>query len=130
MCFSYAVNFDKEALQSRLQLDDLMIPESGFFFSAFAWPKLPVIVSENDKLTATVKQWGLIPSWAGDEKKASELRNLAFNAKGETMAEKPMFRNAFKHSRCLIPASGFFEWRELNKKKYPKVKYVSTNSIN
>lgn len=119
MCFSYSVNFNAEALKSRLQLDEIMLPQSGFFFSAFTWPKLPVIVSENGKLKAVEKQWGLIPSWCKDEENAQELRKLALNAKGETVHQKPMFRGGFKHGRCLVPAAGFYEWREVNRKKYP-----------
>ena len=119
MCFSYAVNFNADALQSRLQLEDIMLPSSGFFFSGFTWPVLPVIVGKNHQFSATEMQWGLVPSWTKDEEQAVELRKLSLNAKGETVAEKPMFRNAFKSGRCLIPALGFYEWREVNKKKYP-----------
>ncbi|MEI6434511.1 MAG: SOS response-associated peptidase [Bacteroidota bacterium] len=51
--------------------------------------------------------WGLIPYWAKD----SAIGNKLINARGETVAEKPSFRNAFKNRRCLVPATGFFEWR-------------------
>ena len=52
--------------------------------------------------------WGLIPSWAKDRKISSHL----INARSETVAEKPSFRSAFKHRRCLIPVSGYFEWAQ------------------
>lgn len=128
MCFSYSVNFNADALKSRMQLEDLILPESGYFFSAFTWPHLPVIVGEKVKLKSCIKQWGLIPGWCKDEQQSMELRKLALNAKGETISEKPMFRNAFKNGRCLIPAAGFFEWRDVNKKKYPYYIYPSNNS--
>ncbi len=51
-------------------------------------------------------RWGLIPFWAEDSANGSRT----FNARGETVASKPSFRNAFKHGRCLIPADGFYEW--------------------
>ncbi len=51
-------------------------------------------------------QWGLIPFWSKDQK----IRNNLFNARSETAAEKPAFRSAFKNRRCLIPATGFYEW--------------------
>jgi putative SOS response-associated peptidase YedK len=51
-------------------------------------------------------RWGLIPSWAKDEKIGAQC----INARVETVAEKPAFRSAFKSRRCLIPASGYFEW--------------------
>jgi putative SOS response-associated peptidase YedK len=53
-------------------------------------------------------RWGLIPSWASDPKIAYKL----LNARSETVAEKPSFRAAFKQRRCLIPASGFYEWQK------------------
>ncbi|REJ71686.1 MAG: SOS response-associated peptidase [Planctomycetota bacterium] len=55
-------------------------------------------------------RWGLIPSWAKDEKIGSRL----INARGETVAEKPSFRSAFKRRRCLVPADGFYEWKKLD----------------
>ena len=52
-------------------------------------------------------RWGLIPSWAKDAK----IGNSLINARGETVAEKPAFRAAFKVRRCLIPTGGFYEWQ-------------------
>lgn len=119
MCFSYAVNFNAEALKSKFLLEELILPASGFFFSAFTWPQLPVLEYNQGRWEANNKQWGLIPNWCQSEQQALELRKLSLNAKGETVQEKPMFRHAFRTGRCLVPAAGFFEWREFNKKKYP-----------
>jgi putative SOS response-associated peptidase YedK len=52
-------------------------------------------------------RWGLIPGWW---KKTAKNMPATFNARAESVAEKPMFRNAFKDRRCIIPASGFYEW--------------------
>lgn len=61
-------------------------------------------------------RWGLIPSWAKDEK----IGYKTFNARGETAAEKPSFRSAFKRRRCLVIADSFYEWvRDGSKKKTP-----------
>ncbi|MBB3228119.1 putative SOS response-associated peptidase YedK [Luteibacter sp. Sphag1AF] len=60
-------------------------------------------------------RWGLIPSWAKDLKVASRL----FNARAETVNESKVFRSAFRRHRCLIPASGFFEWKGEPRHKQP-----------
>jgi putative SOS response-associated peptidase YedK len=52
-------------------------------------------------------RWGLIPGWW---KKSIKEVPATFNARSDTVAEKPMFRNAFRERRCIIPASGYFEW--------------------
>jgi len=60
-------------------------------------------------------RWGLIPFWADDMKIGARL----INARGETVAEKPAFRTAFRKRRCLILADGFYEWQTINRKKQP-----------
>jgi putative SOS response-associated peptidase YedK len=60
-------------------------------------------------------RWGLIPSWAEDKKIGARL----INARAETAAEKPAFRSAFRHRRCLLPADGFYEWQRRDGKKQP-----------
>ena len=54
-----------------------------------------------------VVRWGLIPSWSKDEK----IAYRTINARAETVAEKPAFRASFKARRCLVPATGFYEWQ-------------------
>ncbi|QUY44146.1 SOS response-associated peptidase [Acaryochloris marina] len=56
-------------------------------------------------------QWGLIPGWAKDP----SIGNNLINARCETAHEKPSFRSAIKYRRCLIPASGFYEWQKVDK---------------
>ena len=55
-----------------------------------------------------VLHWGLVPFWAKD----SSIGARMINARGESVAEKPAFRAAFRHRRCLIPANGFYEWKK------------------
>jgi putative SOS response-associated peptidase YedK len=60
-------------------------------------------------------RWGLIPSWAKDPAIGSRM----FNARAETLAEKPSFREAFKKRRCLIVADGFYEWQKSGSVRTP-----------
>ncbi len=55
----------------------------------------------------TLAQWGLVPHWMKELPTGKPM----INARAETVAEKPFFRGAFQHHRCLIPANGFYEWR-------------------
>ncbi len=66
-----------------------------------------VIPRGGDRLELVPMRWGLIPSWW---KKTAKEAPSTFNARAETVARKPMFRAAFKRSRCVIPASGYYEW--------------------
>ncbi len=60
-------------------------------------------------------KWGLIPFWAKDP----SIGNRMINARAESIAEKPAFRNAFQRRRCLVIADGFYEWRKEGKHKVP-----------
>ena len=70
---------------------------------------------EDGKNRFATMKWGLIPSWAKDP----SIGNRMINARSETVAEKPAFRHAVRHCRCVIPASGFFEWRAEGGRKLP-----------
>jgi putative SOS response-associated peptidase YedK len=72
-------------------------------------PSQPVMMVRQDvsgQRELVSVNWGLIPSWAEDP----SISHSLINARGETVAEKPSFRAAFKHRRCIIPISGFYEW--------------------
>jgi putative SOS response-associated peptidase YedK len=65
---------------------------------------------ETTERTLDTLRWGLVPFWAKDVKVGTSM----INAKAETVAEKPAYREAFKNRRCLIPADGFYEWKKLD----------------
>lgn len=69
---------------------------------------------------ATFLKWGLVPGWAKDP----AVGNKLINARSETVAEKPSFREAFRRRRCLVPADGFFEWSRRGAAKRPFYFYV------
>jgi putative SOS response-associated peptidase YedK len=71
--------------------------------------------SPEGKRVLHLLKWGLVPHWAKDPGIGSKLNN----ARGESVAEKPSFREAFKRRRCLIPADAFYEWKAEGKLKQP-----------
>ncbi len=73
----------------------------------------PVVINQSGNRALTAMKWGLIPTWAKDEKM------MFINARSETAYEKPSFKNSLKGQRCLIPADGFLEWQGMGKEKQP-----------
>lgn len=81
-------------------------------------PTQQVLVVRNDfsgKKQDVVMRWGLIPSWSMNDAASARM----INARSETVHEKPAFRQAIKARRCIIPASGFYEWERHNTIKIP-----------
>ncbi len=106
MCGRFTLNATTEQLLDFFP--GLIIPEQYAPRYNIA-PTQPVAVIANnhpDQLDFFV--WGLVPSWAKDPGIGSKM----INARAETLTEKPAFRAAFRRRRCLIPATGFYEWRQ------------------
>jgi putative SOS response-associated peptidase YedK len=77
---------------------------------------IPVVRhSPEGKRVLHLLRWGLVPHWAKDAAGGARLNN----ARGESVAAKPSFRDAFRRRRCLIPASGFYEWQATGKARQP-----------
>lgn len=103
-------------------LDQLGVEMAGIAeISGLAWeprfniaPTTQVLtISQKDsKRVPVLRKWGLIPSWAKDAK----VGNSLINARADGVADKPSFRSAFKRSRCLVVADGFYEWKKLDAK--------------
>jgi putative SOS response-associated peptidase YedK len=70
---------------------------------------------QQEHVEMVMMQWGLIPNWVKDPKKSMH----PINAKAETLTEKPMFCGLLKNKRCLVPASGFYEWKKDGTRKIP-----------
>src|SRR6202040_2228107 len=78
---------------------------------------IDTVVDSDGKRQLVQMRWGLVPSrWS---KPLKELKLATFNARAETVAEKPFFREAFKRNRCLIPLSGYYEWENTLSGKQP-----------
>jgi len=120
MCVFLSLRADKANLVKRF--DSTFVEEENFgpkyVQNAFEFPKWPVISTEKPK-EISLMNWGLIPSWIKDQESALKFRVNTVNARSETIFEKPAFRRAAANKHCLILADGFFEFRELDGKKYP-----------
>jgi putative SOS response-associated peptidase YedK len=75
-----------------------------------------VVFSSEQWRELTQMRWGLVPGWW---KKSLQDLPAAFNARAESVADKPMYRDAFRQRRCIIPASGFYEWTGEKGQKQP-----------
>ncbi len=115
MCgrFTQKANADEIAREFDLE----SVPElSPRYNIAPTQPVLAVRLSPSTgKREAVFLTWGLIPRWAKDSKIGHKL----INARTETVAIKPSFRDAFKHRHCLIPTTGFYEWKKEGSRKQP-----------
>lgn len=88
--------------------------ENGFDF--FPGP----VITRDTPRVINMFHWGLIPWWVKSVKQAQEIRMRTLNCVSEEMFEKPSFRDSLKDGkRCLIPCTGFYEWRHVGKLKYP-----------
>ncbi|WP_432671740.1 SOS response-associated peptidase [Flavobacterium sp. SM2513] len=85
--------------------------------NGFDFPKTPIITNENPDIIEHYN-WGLIPTWAKEDK----IKAMTLNAKIETLEEKPSFRDAISN-RCLVIANGFYEWQWQDSKGKNKIKY-------
>ncbi len=74
---------------------------------------IPIVRLDEGRRRFALMRWGLIPAWVKDPKAFS----LLINARAESVLDKPAFRNAMRRRRCLIPADGFYEWREAGGRK-------------
>ena len=121
MCGRFTLTVDPGELQEAFNID---IP-SQYASRYNIAPSQPVAVIPNDgKHHLDFFVWGLIPSWAKDP----SIGNRMINARAETLAEKPSFKNSFRRRRCLVLADGFYEWQKQDggKGKIPMYIHLKT----
>jgi putative SOS response-associated peptidase YedK len=105
MCGRFTLKASPTELAASFEL--FREPEWGPRFNVAPSQPIGGIRNVDGQREWSLLRWGLIPSWAKDEKIGYRM----INARGETVHEKPSFRAAFKRRRCLIPVDGFYEWK-------------------
>ena len=113
MCGRFGIQYDLETLASYFEFDTASVRES-YRINLNIAPTADVIVVTHSNHPDSLRQagymrWGLIPHWVQAD--APRSRPM-FNARAETIGERPAFRVPFSRQRCLIPASGFYEWTD------------------
>ncbi len=115
MCGRFALLAPAELIAATFELITAPEPLPPRYNIAPTQPVLAIRPTAAGGRAAALFRWGLIPSWAKEISIGSRL----INARAETVTEKPAFCAAYKRRRCLIPASGFYEWRKENGRKQP-----------
>lgn len=118
MCMRYALDRPEE-VAVRFSVKGPM-PGIVPRFNIAPTQEVPIIFSENGKTCCAVARWGLVPSWKQNAKSGEWL----FNARAETLPEKPAFKGLLTGSRCIFPASGFYEWKRERGRALPYYLYV------
>lgn len=112
MCGRVTVRASGETLQRAFRLEAR--PELRARFNLAPTQAIPAVLGGGPRVMELLR-WGLIPSWAKDPSIASKL----INARAETLAEKPSFRDALGQRRCVVLVDGFYEWRRDGKARLP-----------
>ncbi|MBD3672131.1 MAG: SOS response-associated peptidase [Planctomycetaceae bacterium] len=110
MCGRFTLRLPPQELQSFFDL--VRVDEYKPRYNIAPTQDIVAIRQSSEGRIGEMMHWGLIPHWAKDRKLAARM----INARGETVSEKPSFRESFKRKRCLIPADGFYEWKDIGAK--------------
>ncbi|MGA7329172.1 MAG: SOS response-associated peptidase [Rhodomicrobium sp.] len=119
MCGRFTQSFTWTELVELYRLTGAAAPSLAASFNVAPLQMAAAVVAHENGFCLQPVRWGLLPSWAKDQTLGPKL----INARAETLAEKPAFRQALRLRRCVVPVSGFYEWRGHGREKQPY--YVS-----
>ena len=123
MCGRYAYYYLRNQLEKLLGTDRPPAdePEIGASYNVGPMQDVPILTIHSGRVRLERKVWGLVPSWAKDP----SVGVMMFNARSETLREKPAFREAMEKRRCVVPISGFYEWQALRDLKRKKPWFIA-----
>ena len=114
MCGRYVIISTPEAIRALFGYGEQ--PNFPPRYNVAPTQPIPIVRLDDGKRAFALMRWGLLPSWVKDPKTFP----LLINARGESVLEKPAFRNAMRRRRCLIPTDGFYEWQAGQKTSGPE----------
>lgn len=114
MCGRFIQCTSGEALAERFQLSTVPVLTPRYNVAPHQSVGAIRVTSAGHRTFAALR-WGLVPAWSQEPRTAYST----INARAETVASKPAYRQAFRRRRCLIPADGFYEWRKMGERKQP-----------
>jgi putative SOS response-associated peptidase YedK len=115
MCGRYLITTAPEAMRQMFRYPQQ--PNFPARYNVAPTQPVPIVRLHGGERQFALVRWGLIPGWVRDPRGFS----LLVNARCESVNDKPAFRNAMRRRRCLIPADGFYEWKDEGKQKRPYV---------
>ena len=110
MCGRYTLTMFQQQLAEEFEIYELEHLQPRYNIAPTQSAPVVHVVGEGGKRELAMHKWGLIPNWAKDP----TIGNRMINARAETAAEKPAFRSAMRRQRCLVPCTGFYEWKVLD----------------
>lgn len=113
MCGRYVITSPPAALRHLFGYGEQ--PNFPPRFNVAPTQPVPVVVRDNGARHFRLMRWGFLPAWVKDPRKFA----LLINARAETVSDKPSFRAAMRHRRCLLPADGYYEWQASAGRKRP-----------
>ena len=109
-----------------IEMAEEILKEQQYKINAFTYPDCPIITTNE---SIEVAKWGLIPSWTKTVEDAQKMRNFCLNARSETIFTKPVFRTPILSKRCLIPATGYFEFHHTDTRVVPYYIFLPDEEI-
>jgi putative SOS response-associated peptidase YedK len=114
MCGRFTQQRPTSEIAAIFEAEDIA-DDPGGRFNVAPTDEAAVVVQRDDRRAVVSYRWGLIPGWSDDPRIASRT----FNARAETVASNPVFRDAFRRRRCLVPVDSFYEWLRDGSKRQP-----------
>lgn len=114
MCGRYSLTSDLGDLGERFSFEPPNLDHKPRYNIA-PTQQILTVTHNGSKNEASTMRWGLIPPWS----KTPDISSRMINARGETLEEKPSFREPLSRRRCLVLADGFYEWAKINSRKHP-----------